>query len=322
MDTGFRVRVRTMHLQAEGILALTLERADGQPLPPAPPGSHVDLQLAPQLSRSYSVVVDAHAAGRYEVAVARDAASRGGSRQVHEKLRVGDVLTMGAPRNLFPLDERAGASLLIAGGIGITPIWAMVCRLEALGRRWTLCYAARSRRHAAYLPEIEALAAASAVGTLHTRFDEEHGGAPADLAPWIAAAPAGAHLYCCGPQPMLAAYERLTEGRDPGTVHLERFAAAPAAEGDGDGEFQVHLARSGLTLTVPAGQTVLDVLLEHGVNAQYGCMQGACGACEVGVLEGVPEHRDTLMPAELRDSQRTMLVCCSRARSVSLTLDL
>lgn len=309
-----------MHLQAEGILALTLERADGQPLPPAPPGSHVDLQLATQLTRSYSVVVDAHAAGRYEVAVARDAASRGGSRQVHEKLRVGDLLTMGAPRNLFPLDEQARASLLIAGGIGITPIWAMVRRLEALGRRWTLCYAARSRRHAAYVAEIEALATVSAVGTLVTRFDDEHGGTPADLAPWIAAAPAGAHLYCCGPQPMLADYERLTAGRDPATVHLERFAAAPAY--GGDGQFQVHLARSGLTLTVPAGQTVLDVLLEHGVNAQYGCMQGACGACEVGVLEGVPEHRDTLVPAEVRDGQRTMLVCCSRARSASLTLDL
>lgn len=315
-----RVRVRTMHLLAEGTLALTLESCDETPLPPAAPGSHVDLKLSPNLVRSYSVVEDAHGSGRYEVAVARDAASRGGSRHVHEQLRVGDVLALSAPRNLFPLVEHAEDSVLIAGGIGITPIWAMVKRLEALAKRWTLFYAARSRRQAAYLTEIEALASASVVGTLVTRFDDEHDEAPADLAPWIAAAPPEAHLYCCGPQPMLAAYERLTVDRDPATVHLERFAVPAGTAPQGD--FQIHLARSGVTLSVPPGQSVLDVLLDQGIHAQYGCMQGVCGACEVTVLEGEPDHRDTLLPAEIRETQRTMLICCSRARSASLTLDI
>lgn len=158
MSSDIRVRVRTMHWLAEGTLALTLETTDGAPLPPAPPGSHVDLKLGPQLVRSYSVVEDASPRGRYGIAVARDAATRGGSRHVHEKLRVGDMLSISAPRNLFPLDEQATDSLLIAGGIGITPIWAMVQRLETLRRHWVLCYAARSRRHAAFLADIQALA--------------------------------------------------------------------------------------------------------------------------------------------------------------------
>lgn len=309
-----------MHWLAEGIVALTLETPDGAPLPPAPPGSHVDLELGPRLVRSYSVVEDAGTRGRYGVAVARDAGSRGGSRHVHEKLRVGDMLTIGAPRNLFPLAEPTAHSLLIAGGIGITPIWAMVRRLEALGGTWTLCYAARSRRHAAYLDEIEGLAAGSRVGRLVTRFDDEHGGAPADLAPWIGAAPEGTHFYCCGPQPMLDAYQRLTSDLDPSAVHLERFGTASVP--DTASAFEVHLARSGRTFTVSAGRSVLDVLLEQGIHAQYGCMQGACGACEVTVLDGVPEHRDSLVPAEVRDAQHTMLICCSRARSASLTLDI
>lgn len=321
MAASVRVRVRTMHLLAEGILALTLETVDGAPLPAAAPGSHVDLRLAPQLARSYSVVACWPEAGRLEVAVARDAASRGGSRLVHERLRVGDTLEMGAPRNLFPLDEDAPLSVLFAGGIGITPIWSMVRRLEALGRRWTLCYAARSRRHAAYLDVIEAMSRGSAVGALHTHFDDEHQGRPADLAPWIAASPAGAQLYACGPQPMLAAFERLTADRDPARIHLERFGAAPDA-GGGDHAFEVRLARSGLTLPVPAGRSLLDVLLEHGIAAQYGCMQGACGACEATVLDGEPDHRDSLLPPGERTAQRTMLICCSRARSATLTLDL
>lgn len=313
-----RVRVRSITWLAPQIHALVLESLDGLPLPPAQPGCHIDLRLGPQLVRSYSVVGSAGAACRYEIAVARDAASRGGSIHVHDRLRVGDEIEISAPRNLFPLVEEAPASLLIAGGIGITPIWSMVQRLEALGRPWQLFYAARSRRDAAYLAEIEQCAAASAVGRLTTHFDDEQG-APPDLTRLVDAAPADAHLYCCGPQPMLAAYERATAGRPAAQVHLERFAAPrPAGE---DGSFTLVLARSGLQFTIPPDRSILDVMLEQGLDAQYGCMQGACGLCETAVLDGVPEHRDSLLSEQDKASNRKLLICCSRSRTPTLTLE-
>lgn len=316
-----RVRVHAITWLSPTVRSIVLAALDGQPLPPAEPGAHIDVHLGPQLARSYSVVGNAGSPSRYEIAVARDAASRGGSRYVHDVLRVGDELAIGAPRNLFPLHEDAADTVLIAGGIGITPLWAMAQRLHALGRRWTLHYAARSREHAAYLSEIQALAARQPDARLHLHFDDEQGGAFFDMAAAVAAAPAGAHLYCCGPQPMLAAYEAATAGRPAGHVHLERFTPAAPAAGEGPQAFEVVLARSRRRLTVPADRSVLDVLLENGVDAQYGCMQGACGLCETAVLEGTPEHRDTLLSAEAKAAGRCMLICCSRSLTPTLTLD-
>lgn len=141
------------------------------------------------------------------------------------------------------------------------------------------------------------------------------------MAAAVAAAPSGAHLYCCGPQPMLAAYEAATAGRPADQVHLERFAPVAPSAGDGPQAFDIVLARSGLRLTVPADRSILDVLLERGVDAQYGCMQGACGLCETAVLAGTPEHRDTLLSPEVKAANRCMLICCSRSSTPSLTLD-
>ncbi len=316
---SFRVRVRSITRLANQVHGVVLETLDEQPLPAADAGCHVDLQLGERLARSYSVVGHAGAATRYEIAVARDAQSRGGSRYVHDTLRVGDEIRISAPRNHFPLVESAAASVLIAGGIGITPIWSMVQRLEALGRPWLLFYAARSRRHAAYLAEIEALAARSTHGTLLPHFDDEQSGARPDLARVVDAAPADAHFYCCGPQPMLAAFEQATAARPPAQVHLERFA--PVQQGLAADEFKVVLARSGQEFVVPPDRSILDVLLEHGIDAQYGCMQGACGLCEMTVLDGTPDHRDTLLSAETRAEGRSMLICCSRSLTPTLTLD-
>lgn len=315
-----RLRVKAMTWQTPQVNSVVLESLDGRPLPPARPGAHVDLRLGAGLSRSYSVVGNAGAPCRYEIAVAKDARSRGGSRYVHEQLRVGDEIEVGGPRNLFELTPGAAASVLIAGGIGITPIWAMVQELERLGRRWTLHYAARSRAHAAYLADIEALAQRSVVGRLVTHFDDEAGGTPLDVAAALAAAPADAHLYCCGPAPMLAAYERAAAGRPSGQVHLERFA--PAASPPGAETFEIVLARTGGTLAVPPGKSILDVLLDHGIDAPYGCMQGVCGMCEVPVLDGTPDHRDQILPEATRASNASVIVCCSRSRTPTLTLDL
>lgn len=319
-NLSLHLRVQSMHWQAPTVLSLVLESTDRSPLPPAPAGAHLDLRLTSGLSRSYSIVGNAGQAYRYEVAVAKDAKSRGGSRFVHERLRVGDEIEASHPRNLFVLDEAAPTSVLMAGGIGITPIWAMVQRLEALQRPWLLLYSARGRQHAAYLEAIEALARTSQVGRLLTHFDEEHEGRPADLTALLAQASADAHLYCCGPQPMLAAFEAATAPWPEQQVHLERFSV-PENTAVTTG-FNVVLQRSGMSVAVPPDRSILDVVLEAGVNAQYGCMQGTCGMCETAVLQGQPEHRDHMRPHTVEDGKQTMLICCSRSRSPELVLDL
>lgn len=315
-----RVRVHTIKWLTPSVHSIVLASLDGQALPAVAPGAHIDVHLDRQLSRSYSVVGQAGSPARYEIAVAKDGKSRGGSRYVHERLRVGDEIDIGAPRNLFPLDETAAVSVLIAGGIGITPLWSMLQRLEALGRPWVLHYAARSREHAAYLADIEALASGSANGRLHLHFDDEQNGACFDMAAAVSAAPRDAHLYCCGPVPMLDAYEKATAGHPASHVHLERFGPSSAGAADA-GSFEVVLSRSGRQFTVPAEQSILDVLLANGIDAPYGCMQGACGLCETQVLEGTPEHRDTLLSAETKAANRSLLICCSRSKTPTLTLD-
>lgn len=312
------VRVKSMTFLAEGIMSVVFEALDGRDLPAADAGSHIDVKLTGQLSRSYSVVRWDGTPKHYEIAVAKDVNSRGGSRYVHEALRVGGVVQISAPRNAFPLVEDASLSVLIAGGIGVTPLWAMAQRLEALGRPWVLHYGARDHAHAAYLSDIERFARASAHGRLHTYFDQEPGGRPADIAALIRDMPADAHVYCCGPRSMLDAFEAAAAARPAQTVHLERFA--PAQQGAGDA-FTVVLARSGRSLEVPAEQSILDVLLENGIDMPYGCMQGVCGLCETGVLDGTPDHRDNLLPADARNAARNMLICCSRCTTPVLTLD-
>lgn len=317
-----RVRVRSMMRQTPQILTVVLESLERQALPPFEPGAHIDLRLGTGLARSYSIVGHAGHPSRYEIAVALDAQSRGGSRHVHEKLRVGDEIDISSPRNLFELAKNAPQSVLIAGGIGITPLWAMVQALEQRGQPWTLCYAARSRTHAAYLEEIESLAGQSPVGQLLTHFDDEAGGTPLDIASVLASAPADAHLYCCGPAPMLAAYEQAAAQWPADHVHLERFGAEAASTGSDASSFELVLARSGQKLDIPADKSILDVLLDSGIDAPYGCMQGVCGMCEVPVLEGTPDHRDHILSEHTRQSNTGIIVCCSRSLTRSLTIDL
>lgn len=314
------VRVRAITWEAEGILGFELvPRHAGQSLPPFTAGAHIDLHMAPGLTRSYSLLNRQDETHRYVIGVNRDAASRGGSRHLHDTVRAGDVLTISPPRNHFALDESATHSVLIAGGIGITPLLAMVRRLASLGRSWELHLAARSRQNAAYVGELEALAAATG-HPVRFHFDDEAGGRPLDLGPIVAARPAQAHLYCCGPLPMLETFERATAGLPPEQVHREYFAAREAVSTEGG--YVVELARSGRSLTVPEGQTLLDCLLSIGVEPPYSCREGICGTCEVRVLEGTPDHRDmVLSPAEQAANDR-MLICCSGASSSKLVLDL
>ncbi|HZB91321.1 MAG TPA: PDR/VanB family oxidoreductase [Stellaceae bacterium] len=314
-----KVRVKAITYEADGVVSLDLRPLDGAPLPPFTAGAHIELRLPNGIERSYSIANPEGETHRYVVGVQKDAGSRGGSCFIHDALRPGAELVILAPRNNFPLKEDAGHTLLIAGGIGITPIWCMTQRLAALGRSFALVYAARARRRAAFLAEIVALLGEDSPN-LRLHFDEEHGGAPLDLPAVIRRARPGAHLYCCGPLPMLAAFERETAALPPERVHLEYFA--PKAPVAASGGFEVVLARSGRCFTIAPGATILETLQDAGIAVNCSCLEGVCGTCETAVLEGEPEHRDSVLTPQERASNRTMMICCSGAKTPKLVLDL
>lgn len=315
-----RLRVRAVTWAAEGILGFELvPSAANTLLPPVEAGAHINLQLQAGLLRSYSLLNPSGERHRYCIAVNRDTNSRGGSRHLHEQVRPGDVLTVSAPANNFPLDETAPHSVLIAGGIGVTPILSMARRLVALGRPWQLLYAARSRGHAAFVAELQTLAETSrAAARFH--FDDEQGARPLDLVAAMSALPNDAHLYCCGPLAMLGAFEAATTDWPRNQVHLEYFVAkdVPAMAGG----YTVELRRSGRTLAVPAGQSLLDCVRAAGIDPPSACEQGICGTCEVRVLAGVPHHRDLVLSEPEKAANDRMMICCSGAKSDRLVIDL
>ena len=287
---------------------------DGQPLPPVQPGAHIDIHLPNGMMRQYSLVVPGDRPSSYIVGVKRDPASRGGSRFLHDDLRLGTVLKISRPRCLFPLEELAEHTVLIAGGIGITPIWCMAQRLQQLGASWEMHYATRSRDDAAFAESLAELA------PVRFNFDDENQGQFLDLPGIVASAPAGAHFYCCGPLPMLDAFEKATAALPPNQVHVEYFSPKQAA--DTEGGYMVKLARSGLEFTIPAGKTILDVLRDAGVDVPYSCEQGICGACETRIVSGEPDHRDSILTEAEQKAGQTMMICCSGSKSPELVLDL
>jgi ferredoxin-NADP reductase len=318
-ETIVQVRVKRITYEAENINSYELVAPRGGDLVPFTAGSHIDLHLSNGMIRSYSLVNDPHEQRRYVIAVNRDPASRGGSKFIHENLRVGDIITVSQPRNNFALHEDAAHSVLIAGGIGITPLLSMIRRLEVLERSWELHYAARTRFSAAFLEELNTLRPNVHLN-LHVNFDQEPAGRMLDLNAILNSAPSDAHIYCCGPVPMLEAFEAATAGRAPTHVHVEYFKAKekPAAAGG----FEVKLARANRTISVQPGKTILDALLDAGVSVNYACAEGVCGTCETRVIEGIPDHRDLFLSKEEQAENKTMMICCSGSKSNTLVLDL
>ncbi|MBX3608869.1 MAG: oxidoreductase [Hydrogenophaga sp.] len=313
------LRVMAIEWQAEGILSLRLQAAGGAPLPGYSAGAHLDLHLAPGLVRSYSLIdgYPGDAPTAYRVAVALDARTRGGSRHVHEKLRVGEWVRASLPRNHFALVEDSPFTQLVAGGIGITPLMAMADRLQALGRAWRLRWCVRSEDQ---LPFRDWLQRHASHIDLH--IDARDGGVWAGWSGLIDGLPVGAHIYACGPAPMLVAFEQATQALASSQVHLERFGAAPPPPQAGDAVFTVRLQRSGRTVTVAPEQTVLEALQAVGMDPPSSCLQGVCGACETRVLAGVPDHRDLVLSEQERARGDTMMICCSRAKTTEIVLDL
>jgi ferredoxin-NADP reductase len=310
----FEVRLVEVRYAARDINLYSFERPDGSVLPAAEPGAHIDVILPNGVMRQYSLLDTDRSDQRYTIGVKRDAAGGGGSLFLHDKVPVGSLLTVSHPRNHFPLYEDAGHTVLVAGGIGITPIHAMAAKLRRLGRSWEMHYSSRSREDAAFLRDLAAL------DPVRFHFDAESAGQFLDLAGIVASAPAGAHFYCCGPLPMLAAFEAATAALPPDHVHVEYFTAkdAPASEGG----FTVELARSGSSYPIPAGKTILDVLRDAGCDVPASCERGVCGTCETRVIAGTPDHRDAILTESEKRAGDTMMICCSGAKSDRLVLDL
>ena len=310
------VRVSQIRYEAATILSVEVTPLDGTKLPSFEAGAHIDLILKPDLRRSYSLYKPYTDGKSYSVAVHKDPNSRGGSKYIHDTLRVGDKIKISTPKNNFPLKEDAEKSIFIAGGIGITPMVCMLTRLAELGKPWELHYGARSRANAAFL---DAIATIADSGKVITHFDDEKGGALMDLDA-ISASPPKAHFYCCGPEPMLAAYEKAGRAVDRSQVHVEYFSATEEAALEGG--YEVVLEQSGMVLEIPAGKSILDVLIENGVSVPFACNDGVCGTCETRVLEGRPDHRDSILTDEERAAGDTMMVCCSGSKTPRLVLDL
>jgi ferredoxin-NADP reductase len=308
------VRLSAIRYAARDTNIYELTSLTGKPLPAYEPGAHIDLHLPNGIVRQYSLLEPEPEPQCYTIGVKRDPASRGGSRYVHDELRVGRTLKISAPRNNFALVENASHVILFAGGIGITPIWCMVQRLAKLGRSWKLFYACRSRSDMAFLHALESMASSQ------FHFDDEAAGKFLDIGGITAGAPKDAHLYCCGPTPMLRAFETATANWPSNQIHIEYFT--PKQEPAKTGGFVVELARSGKEFVIPEGKSILQVLLDAGIDVDYSCELGICGACEQRVISGEPEHRDAILTEEEQASNTKVMICCAGCKSERLVLDL
>lgn len=318
--------VRGRQRLAEDVVGLELTDPAGGLLPPWSPGAHVDVTVRPGLVRQYSLCGDPADRATWRIAVLREAAGRGGSMHLHDRVGVGSVLPVGGPRNAFPLVE-AGRYLLIAGGIGITPLLPMAAELAARGADWRLLYGGRRRGAMAFAEELGrhgdrvVLHPQDTHGLLPLEpvlDDLRAAGQPGSAEPG-SAEPA---IYCCGPEGLLGAVERLCAARPAGALHVERFRPAVAARQDTDRAFDVQIAGSGRVIRVAAGRSVLEALEAAGLGVPSSCRDGTCGTCETRVVAGPVDHRDSVLTAAEHSRGETMMICVSRSSGERLVLDI
>lgn len=304
---------------AVNALLLELESASGEVLPEWPPGAHLDIHLPSGLTRQYSLCGAREDRSTYVVVVLREPHGRGGSEEIYRELGVGTEFISSTPRDHFRLVD-ASEYVLIAGGIGITPIKAMVDELRARGARWRLHYGGRSREHMAFVDELVDL------GGDNVSIVPQDVDGLLDVPAIIGNLSPEAAVYCCGPAPLLDAV--LTACAEAGAserLHFERFVPPTDGAGfvtDGDTAFEVELRSSGVTLQVPADKTLLEVVQSVLPDVPFSCTEGYCGSCESVVLDGEPDHRGSLMTPEEHDEEGTMLICVGRSKSHRLVLDL
>lgn len=310
----FEALVRELAWEAEEVLSVTLVDPAGAPLPAWRPGAHIDLLLTSDLERQYSLCGDLANEYRWRVAVLREPESRGGSEWVHTRLRPGEILSVCGPRNNFPLVE-ADAYVFIAGGIGITPLLPMIAAVDERGARWELVYGGRRRASMAFLPDLARFGS-----RVLLRPQDQHG--LLDLDSLLQRPREDTAIYCCGPEPLISAVEERCAGWPPDALHFERFRPRPGALEGENTSFEVVLEQSGLTVLVGPDQTIAEAVDAAGVYVPTSCREGTCGTCETGVIEGTPDHRDSFLTDEEHADNTTMMICCSRAVTPRLVLDL
>jgi ferredoxin-NADP reductase len=299
---------------ADGVVTLSLRAAGDHPLPAWEPGAHIDLILDAAPTRQYSLCGDPADHHEYRVGILRDPEGRGGSKYVHDQLSAGDVVRVRGPRNNFPFVP-SPRYLFLAGGIGITPILPMIRAAEAARADWRLVYGGRRRDSMAFLDELSPYG-----DRVQVRPQDETGLLP--LADLLGTPEPETLIYCCGPEPLLAAVEAHSAGWPAGALHLERFAPKPQAEPVRKEAFEVVLQRSELTLTVPPQRSILSVVEEAGVGVLSSCAEGTCGTCETQVLDGEPDHLDSVLSDSERRTGDCMMICVSRSCGPRLVLDL
>ncbi len=317
-----QVRVVSKVVEAEDIASFELAGLDGAALPSFSAGSHIDVHVRSGLIRQYSLCNPPHECHRYQIAVLRDANSRGGSVAMHSDINVGDVLNISEPKNHFPLTQ-ARRTLLLAGGIGVTPILCMAERLAATGAEFAMHYCARAPERTAFRARIAGSAFAEHVIYHYDNGAEEQ---KLKLADMLATPDPDTHIYVCGPGGFIdhVVNTAREKGWPAAQVHFEYFGAAPvdAAAIADDAAFDVKIASSGQVFAIPAGETVIKILADNGVDIPVSCEQGVCGTCLTRVLEGVPDHRDLYLTDEEHAANDQFTPCCSRAKTALLVLDL
>ncbi|MGB4075134.1 PDR/VanB family oxidoreductase [Pseudomonas sp.] len=315
-----KVRVSAVEQLTPLIKRFSLVRADGQALPDFTGGSHIIVQMqgagGQQFSNAYSLLSDPADTRSYQIGVRLEEQSKGGSAFMHQQVAVGSELSISTPNNLFALDPAAGRHVLIAGGIGITPFLAQLHELRAQGGRYELHYAFRSPEHGAFQDELSEGPHAE-----HVRFYIDSLGRKLDLQQLIGGLADDAHLYVCGPKPLIDAViaQAKQQGVADSRVHWEQFATAPAA----GAAFTLVLARSGRELQVEEGISILQAIEKtNAAQVECLCREGVCGTCETHILDGEVEHCDQYLSAEEKAAQQTLMICVSRARGARLVLDL
>ena len=315
----FPVKVAAKSREAEDIASFELRRPDGEPLPAFSAGAHIDVQAGEGLVRQYSLCNDPAERHRYVIGVLREAVSRGGSAALHDQVAEGDILHVSEPRNLFPLACGEHA-LLLAGGIGVTPILCMAEQLERDGKDFAMHYCTRSPSRTAFRARI---AASRFAGKVHFHFDDGPPGQKLALDQALARCAPGTHLYVCGPAGFIQhALDSARAAGWPGErLHSEYFTAAPQ-DASGDQAFSVKIASTGQVIAVAPGQPVTAALAEHGIDIPVSCEQGICGTCITGIIDGIPDHRDMYFNDMERERNDQFTPCCSRSKGRMLVLDL
>lgn len=305
--------IDSKYMAAEGVAVLTLRRPNRAALPAWTAGAHIDVSLPNSLTRQYSLCGDPNDLGSYRIAILREPESRGGSEFIHRSLQTGHTIAIKGPRNNFPLLPALNY-LFIAGGIGITPILPMLPAVEGYRANWTLLYGGRRRASMAFLNELApygyrvTVAPQDEVGLLN-------------IANLLRQRRPDTLVYCCGPEPLLSAVKSQCAAWPSGSLNVERFKAIDLGP-QTDQPFQVELRRTGTHLTVPVGKTILETIEETGTIVVHSCREGICGTCEIAVIDGIPDHRDSVLSPSVKDSNKAVMICVSRSKSKVLVLDL